>query len=341
MIKYIQEEDINVLEIPQLNNLRLAKSEYTSKKSDSQLKYKYYQAVNDFFSWYFSYCNSIIKKKYTDDKIAETLFILVAKNQQHWKEYLTKSVYVSKDYVEYLNSNITKDNISIYDHTLSGLVTDLEWLIANYEVNCNKLVSSISLNSWRRKDLNPTDIYSAARTLFFIEEFTNIEDLYLRDLKPNVMFQIRQLLEIFGKNLIGYYSITHNNQPVKKFTQIAWEFINEECKKNTSRITLPFEIKTIVAINVWSNDFVHTTYLHSSHIQYFALKILKKLFSSTTNGITIYSGNNIQKYNIADITISNYNSLKDDFKNYLLNKMPGIDIDWMPVEKVGAYILSQ
>lgn len=81
--------------------------------------------------------------------------------------------------------------------------------------------------------------------------------------------------------------------------------------------------------------------MHSSHIQYFALKILKNLFSSTSNGITIYNGTKPQKFNIADITISNYNSLKDDFKDYLLNKMPGIDIDWMPVEKVGAYILSQ
>ncbi|MDN3692524.1 hypothetical protein QWZ06_09670 [Chryseobacterium tructae] len=207
-------------------------------------------------------------------------------------------------------------------------------------------MSSISLKRWRRTDLSPTDIYSAARTLFFIEEFSNIEDLYLRDLKPNVMFQIRQLLEIFGKNIVGYYSITHNNQPVKKFTQIAWDFIDEECKKDISRIKLPFEIKTITLLNSWANDFVHTTFLHNSYIQYFAIKMLNVLFSSSTStststkGITIYNGCKIEKYDIADITISNYNSLKDDFKNFLLTKKQGIEINWMPIDKVGAYILS-
>lgn len=267
--------------------------------------------------------------------------MLKLKNESHWQEYLIKSIHVSKDYVKHLNDKITKDNISIYEHTLSSLIIDLEWLIAQYEISCKKTVTSISLKSGRRTDLNPTDIFSAARTLFFIEEFTDIESLYLRDLKPAVMFQIRQVLEIFGKNILGYFSITENNQPVKKFTQIAWEFIIEECKKDIPRIELPFKIGIINSLNVWANDFVHTTYIHNSYIQYFALKILNGLFSSTTQGIVVYNGEKIQKLDIADITISNYNSLKTDFKEFLLLRKQGIDIDWMPIDKVGAYILSQ
>lgn len=341
MIKHIKDEDINILDIPTLNNLHKAHYEYVKNKKGTQTNYNFYDTVKSFFDWYISYCDSNLKKKYSNDNIAETIFLLKAKNKTHWQEYLKKSLYVSRDYVKHLNSKITKYNISIYEHTLSSLITDLEWLIAQHEVNCKKTVERISPSSGRRTDLTPTDIFSAARTLFFIEEFTDIGDLYLRDLKPAVMFQIRQLLEIFGKNILGYYSITYNNQPVKKFTQIAWEFINDELKKNDSRIKLPFKIDVINSLNNWSNDFVHTTYLHNSYVQYFALKTLSVLFSSPTQGITIYNGKKIQKLDISDITISNYNSLKSDFKEYLLLRMTGIDLDWMPIDKVGAYILTE
>lgn len=341
MIKYVQEEDKYYLEIPSFNNLRKKKYEYIKNINDIQIKEDYYKAVVDFFDWYISYCNSNVKKKYSDDNISQTIFLINLSNQNHWIEYLCKSIFVSRDYVDYLKSTITSSNISNYEHTISSLMIDLEWLIAQYEKFCKKSAPNIWLYTGRRKDLNPIDIYSAARTLFYIEEIASIQDLYLRDLKPVVMFQIRQIIELFGKNIIGYYSIESNNQPVKKFTQVAWEFINIECKKINSRINLPFDIKIITSLNSWSNDFVHTAYLHNSYVQFFALKILNSLFSSKTNGISIYDGTNVRKLDIADITITDYNSLKNDFQDYLSNMMPGIIVKWMPTDAVGAYIINE
>ena len=120
----------------------------------------------------------------------------------------------------------------------------------------------ICLRSSRRKNLIPYEIYSSINDLFFIEKHNKIEDLYLRDLKPVVMFQIRQLLEIYGKNLIGYNSILdENGNQIKKFTQIAWAFIKKDVKKNDSKIEIPFDIDVIISLNKWANSFVHSTYL--------------------------------------------------------------------------------
>lgn len=343
MIKYVKDIDNNILDIPELKQLRTVLHSFTKNKRDIALGKKYFESLIAFFDWYIDYTSKIIKgKAYADKQICECVFRPTFKLENQWKEYLLKSIYISKEYVEYLKSKITETNIHKYDHTITSIEIDLEWLIASYEVQYKKTTDKISLNSGRRKNLSPTDIYSAARTLFFIEEFDNIEDLYLRDLKPAVMFQIRQLLEIFGKNLLGYYSISDKDgNDVKKFTQIAWNFIKDEMKKPNSRIEFPFDIHMILSINSWSNSFVHTTYIYSSYIQFFALKTIKVLFASKTKGIKIYTGRTVSKFDIADIKITDYKSLKADFETTLKNRMPDIVVDWLETERVGAYIISE
>src|SRR5690606_401322 len=143
------------------------------------------------------------RKSYSDDKISEIVFKENFKNVNEWKEYLKKSLFLSKQYIEFISENITIKNIKTFSHTLTSLVIDLEWLLCNFEVSCLKSHERISLMSGRRKNLTPTDIHSAAWQIFRIEEATDINDLYLRDIKPIVMFQIRQMLEIFGRNIIG------------------------------------------------------------------------------------------------------------------------------------------
>jgi len=343
MIKYIEDISNNILDIPELKQLRDSQHSFSRNKTDIILKTKYYESVIAFFDWYIGYTSKILKgKTFADKQICECVFRPTFKSENQWKEYIIKSIYISKEYVEYLKTKITETNIHKYEHTITGLEIDLEWLIASYEVQYKKTTDKISLNSGRRKNLSPTDIYSAARTLFFIEEFDNIEDLYLRDLKPAVMFQIRQLLEMFGKNLLGYYSISDKDgNGVKKFTQIAWDFIKTEIKKPNSRIEFPFDIHMILSINNWSNSFVHTTYLYNSYMQFFALKTINVLFYSKSKGIKIYTGLSIRKFDCADIKIKDYNSLKTDFENTLKSRLPDIIVDWLDTDNVGAYIINE
>lgn len=342
MIVYKQQIQNNVLEFRELDELTTQSWTYKTKKTHYHKK-KLLEKLNAFFDWHINYCNSILKgKTYNQKNLASIVLKTEFKNQSHWNEYIKKSLFLSLEYIEYLKDVVELKNLTAFEHTISNLKIDLEWLIARAEVDLKKTVTSISLNSGRRKNLSPTDLFSAARTLFRIEEFSKMEDLYLRDLKPVVMFQIRQLLEVYGRELIGFYSINdQSGLPVKKFTQISWEFVKEEVKSSNSRIKFPFDVQMIIDINQWTNDFVHTTFLHSSYIQYFALKAINVLFASKTKGIKIYTGKTVSKFNIADIEIRNYNSLKTDFENYLRNRIADIVVEWMPTEKVGAYIITE
>ena len=296
-----------------------------------------------FFDWYIGYVDSILKgKKYDNNKIAEIIFLDQLKNEQHFIEYLKKSLFVSKEYIEYLKKSIKIKYVHRYKEVISSLYCDLEWLIAKVEYYINKFSNKIVITSGRRPNLSTRDISSSINDLFFIEEYDKIDNLYLRDLKPVVMFQIRQLLEIYGKNLIGYNSILDENGiPIKKFTQVAWEFIKKEVKKKNSRIELPFNIDMIMEINRWTNSFVHSTCIYSSYIQFFAINCIRDLFKNTKI-IELYNGKSEYCIEYGSIKIENYNSLKQDFEKYLNDKHKGgtIKIDWKDIDNVGAYIAS-
>jgi hypothetical protein len=170
MIKYIEEIDNNVLDIPILKEFRAALYDFRNNKN-IESREKYYQGFVSFSDWYVGYCSSFLQTKtYSEKQIAECVFLDSFKTENQFKEYLLTSLYVSKEYVEYLKLKVTKDNIHVYTSTLTDLGIDLEWLIAHTEIYLKKSTSKISLSSSRRKNLTPTDIYSAARELFFIEE---------------------------------------------------------------------------------------------------------------------------------------------------------------------------
>lgn len=311
------------------------------------IKYKdktnLYKKHNIFFDWYIDYVDSILKgKKYDNNKIAEIIFLDQLKNEQHFIEYLKKSLFVSKEYIEYLKKSIKIKYVHRYKEVISSLYCDLEWLIAKVEYYINKFSNEIAITSGRRPYLSTRDISSSINDLFFIEEYDKIDNLYLRDLKPVVMFQIRQLLEIYGKNLIGYNLILDGNGiPIKKFTQVAWEFIKKEVKKKNSRIELPFNIDMIMEINRWTNSFVHSTCIYSSYIQFFAINCIRDLFKNTKI-IELYNGKSEYCIEYGSIKIENYNSLKQDFEKYLNDKHKGgtIKIDWKDIDNVGAHIAS-
>lgn len=343
MIKfhYIEEEKKHILNIVELLKFRDLYNDFYIKNDTSKL-HDYYLSLVDYLNWFLRYSDSIFKTKtFNEEQISIHIFRTSFKTEHQFKEYLHKSLYVAKLYIEHLISVITESNIRRYKHTLMSLDTDLEKLIANFEVVYRKSIPSISLTSGRRTNLTPTDIYSASRELFYIEECDDLENIYLRDLKPVVMFQVRQLTELFGKNILGYFAIVDSNgDEIKKFTQEAWKFIKAECRKPDSRIEFPFNINVILSINDWSNSFVHTTHIYSSFIQFYALKSLNLLFKPISNGIKTYDGRIYRSTEFTDIKINNYNSLKADFEKHLRERISDINVEWKPNNKVGAYIIS-
>lgn len=342
-------ENIKYIEIEELETLWKSYSDFFSLKKDLESSRKdFFNKCILFFDWYISYVEKIIpkNKEYSSKEICDNIFTSDLKNDRQndrqIEDYLKSHLFISKQYVEYLKSNIKLHNIHKYKHNLINLKIDLEKIITYWEFFSSKDTSKISLMGGRNHYLSVSDIYSSIKELFFIEESDRIEDLYLRDLKPVVMFQIRQLLEIYGKNLIGYDLILDKNgAPIKRFTQIAWEFIKKEVKNDNSRIEIPFDIDVIISLNKWANTFVHTTYLDNDYIQFFAINCIEDLFKNS-GIIKLYNGKSKRSTEYGSIKIKKYKSLKKDFEKYLNDKHKSstIKIDWKDIDNVGAHIAS-
>lgn len=339
-------ENIKYIEIEELETLWKSYSDFFSLKKDLESSRKdFFHKCILFFDWYISYVENIIpkNKEYSSKKICDNIFRSSLKNDRQIEGYLKSHLFISKQYVEYLKSNIKLDNIHRYEHNLINLKTDLKEIITYWEFFSSKDTSKISLMGGRNHYLSVSDIYSSIKELFFIEESDRIEDLYLRDLKPVVMFQIRQLLEIYGKNLIEYNLILdEDGAPIKKFTQIAWEFIKKEVKNKNSRIEIPFDIDVIISLNKWTNSFVHSTYLDNDYIQFFAINCIKDLFKQGEKGV-FYNNMWHSNINYGAVKINNYESLRNDFEEYLNNKHSNTNfqIIWKELKDVGAHIISK
>ncbi|PZR30053.1 MAG: hypothetical protein DI535_00710 [Citrobacter freundii] len=340
--KHLGEEDAYVLDVKEINNFRNYHFKIIMKDEDISIE-TYCAALHDYFDWYLLYCDGILNgKEFKDEQVIPHIFRPEHKTLLQQKEFWAKSMYISREYVAYLKGRISASNIARYQHALSSLSIDLEELIIHYEVKCRRSITKGILTSGRYPFLRPTDIYYAARSLFYIEECADVTELYLRDLKPVVMFQIRQTLEVFAKNLIGYTAIIDpTGSVVKKFTQVAWEFIQHECQQASPRISFPFDLHTILPIHKWSNSFVHSTYIYSSFIQAYALKVLGRLFKPSDKPIKEFDGSSKIKLHVAAIQLSQYDSLRTDFGRFITDKMSGARVEWMDVKDVGAYIISR
>jgi predicted thioredoxin/glutaredoxin len=136
-------------------------------------------------------------KKISVDKIADIIFSTEDMEITKFKQFLCKSLYAATAYIEYLESVVTKKNICKFRHTLTDVFIDYEWLIVNIELYYKDLVDNddiVQLSTGSRRSLNTMDMLNSLMQIHYIETFDNITDIYLRDLKPLMIFQIRQLL---------------------------------------------------------------------------------------------------------------------------------------------------
>lgn len=99
-------------------------------------------------------------------------------------------------------------------------------------------------------------------------------------------------------------------------------------------------ISSIHTMNKWSHSFVHANYIYASYIQYYAVEVLEKLIKPVSVHVQCHDG--IRRRNIlfGDFKIKGYNNLKLDFENYIKSKNKNAKVNWMSIDKVGAYIIS-
>ena len=141
--------------------------------------------------------------------------------------------------------------------------------------------------------------------------------------------------------MIGFSSIHNSQGLIKKMTQIAWNFFFEKGLRGADwSVTLPVELSAIKKINQWANNYVHNPWIDKSYIQFLGLEFLYKLMQPVQTNVSCYNGRSYWNSNYGDFRINNYNNLKRDFGLYVNSKDSTAIIDWLPLDQVGAYIIS-
>ncbi len=316
---------------------------------------QYFACLQVYLQWFVAYNTPIFgTAEYTQKQIIDLVYKARTKEPSNTVklDILKKHLFVCNMYVQELLQNITPANIDNYKHTLWRLDHDIECLVLLYEARVNNISNNdIELTSGIRKTLSPYDICCATHQLFNVENCTAISDIYLMDLKPTVTFQIRQLVELYGKYMLGLRVIEKLDGGIaKQFTQIAWKFVKERNYKSDKwHIELPFDLDSILAINDWANGFTHSAHIDSPYLQYYALKTVDELFKPANTAIITYDNQSKKSPFYAEVKIYGYNELKKDFEKFIQSdkkilfwrfKVKKHKAYWEDVENVDAYIMS-
>lgn len=328
-----------ILNVPALNRMKGLK--------DSDPKYKQHQ--RNYYRWFIKYCDDIFgNKTYKDTAVAIDVFTSHnSLSEKRAANLRLRHLYLCRDFVKYLLENIRYKKYDLYQSTVWQTNESIEWLVllneaSRHNIPEDKLVMTCGVKHW----LNPREIYDAARSLFYIETLS-FGDLYLMDLKPEVCSQIRQTIEIFGKRMLGLEGIyDQDGIPVKKFTQIVWQFIQEKNNRSPQwHVEFPFNENCILTINKWANRYVHRGYIYSPYMVDFALKMVGTMFDISpilNKPIKIYTGKYRACTMFAPVKIYGYNALKKDFEAYIQSRNNGVscNINWGDEKQVDAYIIS-
>lgn len=296
-------------------------------------------------------------QSFTDKQLSEQIF------KRKWKESQAEMIFKMKLYAAHntltrLSLKITVANFTNYEFLLKMLAYDLYSIIVYGEANYRNVTLKYQMGS--RTDQDAREIYDISYSLFYIGSI-NPTNFYLREIIPVSIFLIRQTIEVYGKRLLGFTSITdeQGNRANNVSTQVAWDFIKIEMKKSTPRITLPTHIDIIKVTEEWTNYYVHTGNIPDIYLIENALHFIEKL---------IYPQNSANKNFKNSIrfsgtsSIDNYESLKIDFVNFVnvkqkikwwkeiilwfkikfaRKKAPSRKVvNWRPVEQVDATIRS-
>lgn len=329
--------------IPALKKLQERRRKY-EKDHKWGNKNAYFKAYLSFLDWVIQYVNSEIgaTKRYTIDQLISVVYNTKKISNAQSIRQLDYYLYLCKQYAEKLKSQAKMKCVPNYIKSAWLFMYDVEELVSIFEFSKKKSTSVFPLPTMGvRNPITPMDLKFAANELTYLPEIDKLESLDFRDIQPCSIMIIRQAIELLGKNLIGYQSITDaNGGVVKQMTQIAWSFLKENMGKSSWTITLPIQLSNIVKVNKWANGYVHNPWINKSYIRAFGLEVLWELMKPSPTGIKCYNGKTYTSFLFGDFQIQGYNQLKQDFCNYVASKKAGATIDWLPIDKVGAYIIS-
>lgn len=257
---------------------KIFNSWYTFKKSsktdaDKQTIYNEYR---DFLDAVINGANKRLNSRiYKEETVVQSIIKDKIKNNAECKEFLRMNIYCIQKYCKEQKDVVKVEFIERYEHIIYSLLADIERYFREYDELINK-TNYLSMFG-ARNNLHVLELYCLCKNIQYIETVPSIQDLYFRDIRPTSIFLVRQILEEFGKGLIGYSTILDKNKnPIKKFSQVAWDFLRRN-SSSSWKIQSPIPIDIIYGINCWANQFVHTTVFAPIFVQSYIIQYISNL----------------------------------------------------------------
>lgn len=342
MVKLKKQMGFNYINEPTMKRLSLAINNYRTKKSNGVALLN---AFDKFLEWFINYVNAELAGKIiTQIDAANQLFVNEIISSTQLKKYLFYSLYAAREYAQDLRRTMEKSNARNYYEIALDVLSDYEPLLCAYETNCNNVTPSI-IPHWGKSTVLPMqEMIWGAKQIMYAETTPSMADFNYHDVRPIVSFQIRQIVEIMGKNIIGYSRIKKHSNGREAFnmTQESWKFLKdlEDNGTLTNFISMPLPPSVIRKINEWSNHFVHRAYIDTCYTRYFALLCIFTIMTPPANPILGYNGLQPISTSFGNIQIQHYNTLKSTFEQRLNPRKQVYDVEWLPIQQVGAYIIS-
>ncbi|PWJ35838.1 hypothetical protein [Fibrobacter succinogenes] len=332
---------VKMLDIPLLNKLQQYEIDFSKKRISPLFLDEYVEVVKELLNWYSSTVASILNnKRYKDSNLCDFVFKESCKSELDYNNAIKMHLFVSSEYAVFLTKTLNVSNVVSLREKIQFAIDDFESLLIEYAcVFENK--NGITPHGGRKGRFCLINMRDCMEKLFMLGHYQYSSNI-INDMSFYSIFSIRQFIESWGKRIIGYEMIyDQNDQPIKKFTQIGWDFISEQVKKGN--IKLPFNLDQLMHIYRWSNIFTHMTHLYAAYMQFYAITMVEKMFA-TSDGIPkkIYN-NRLQTKACADVLIYNYNQVKQDLEDSLKEKNFGnsVKIVWTDVDKnEAAYIMT-
>lgn len=294
------------------------------------------EAFNGFYDYYSGLITSVLNKKtFTERQLSVDIF------RKEWTEKKTETVFKKQLFSSFktlerikkgletgiVNNFITKQNKGSIDNFSDFLFIfsfDVYELVRYAEFKYNNNTLNYQMGS--AIGSSTRDIFENGSIILHINHF-GTDSIHYRDFFSYTVFTIRLMIEVAGKKILGFYSITDNKgERIKKInTQIAWDFIKKD-QLNNKRIELPLEIATILEIEKWTNHFIHTGYIQPIFLVENALVFLERLARPQST------------------KISNYNNLKTEFEEFIQEKVKEgqtVKVNWENETHIESKIISK
>jgi len=294
------------------------------------------EAFNGFYDYYSGLIKSVLNKEtFTERQLSVDIF------QKEWTENKAETVFKKQLFSSFktlerikksletgiVNDYITKQNKGSIDNFSEFLFIfsfDVYELVSYAEFKYNNNTLNYQMGSAICS--STSDIFENGSIILHIYHF-GTDSIHYRDFFSYTVFTIRLMIEVAGKKILGFNSITDNNGVrIKKIsTQIAWDFIKKD-QANNKRIELPLEVTTILEIEKWTNRFIHTGYIQPIFLVENALVFLEKLARPQST------------------KISDYNNLKTEFEEFIQGKVKEgqiVKVNWENEKRIESKIISK